>query len=198
MKADYWNPDMSPLARRWWTITIRGIAAILFGVILLVAPRLGLLTLIIVWGAYAFADGIFNLVLAARGAQNWGWLLFEGVISILAGVVTFLWPGITALALLAVIAVWAIITGIAELGAAARLRRHIRGEWMLIATGILSVAFGVLLLVYPREGALSLVMVIGVYAIIFGGLLVGLSVRLHSWQRTSARPIPTGGTPTPA
>ena len=189
---------MTPLARRWWTLTVRGIAAILFGVALLAAPGIGLLTLVILWGAYAFADGVFNLVLAVRGAQNWGWLLFEGVISILAGVVAFLWPGITAMALLVVIAVWAFITGIAEIAAAIRLRRHIRGEWMLIATGILSIALGVLLILYPRAGALSMVSVIGVYAIIFGGLEIGLSLRLHSWQRTSARPIPTGGTPTPA
>jgi uncharacterized membrane protein HdeD (DUF308 family) len=189
---------MGPLAARWWTVTIRGIAAILFGVALLVSPRIGLLTLVILWGAYAFADGIFNLVLAARGAQNWGWLLFEGVVSILAGVVAFLWPAITALALLAVIAVWAIITGIAEIAAAIRLRKHIQGEWVLASSGVLSIAFGILMLLFPGAGALGLVWAIGVYAILFGGLLVGLSLRLHEWQRTSARPLPTGGTPTPA
>jgi uncharacterized membrane protein HdeD (DUF308 family) len=173
--------------------------AILFGVALLVSPSMGLLTLVILWGAYAFADGIFNLVLAARGAQHWGWLLFEGIVSILAGVVTFLYPGITGLALLAVIAVWAIITGIAEIGAGIRLRKQIRGEWMLILAGILSIAFGILVIMYPGAGALGLVTVIAMYAILFGALLVGLSLRLHSFQkRTTAGPVPTGGTPTPA
>jgi len=193
--------DLNAVARRWWAIVIRGLAAILFGVLTFVAPGAGLFVLVLFWGAYALVDGVFNLVLAIRGAgilRGWGWLLFEGLVSIAAGLITFVWPGITAIALAAVIAVWAIVTGIAEIATAIRLRRLIRGEWLLALSGILSIVFGVLLLARPQAGALAVAWIIGAYAIVFGALLVGVGVRVHRWVKSAEHLIPTGGTPTHA
>lgn len=201
MNADYANLNVNALAARWWVLVIRGIAAILFGILAIVVPGASLLALVIIWGVYALVDGVFSLILAARGARagrSWGWLLFGGIVGIAAGVVAFAWPGITAMVLLFVIAFWAVLTGIAEIAAAIWLRREISGEWLLVTSGILSIIFGVLLLLFPGAGALAVVWMIGAYAIIYGALLIGLGVRLHRWDRSHERPLPTGGTPTPA
>lgn len=192
----YTNPNIDQLAERWWTLVIRGAAAVLFGVLTFVAPALSLVALVLLWGAYAVVDGVFNLIAALRGAragQRWGWLLFEGIVSVAAGAVTFFWPAITALALLAVIGVWAVLTGVAEIAAAIRLRQQIRGEWLLAASGILSLAFGALMFLLPAAGALALLWMIGAYAIAFGVLLAGLGVRLQRWRRGTGRSIPSGG-----
>ncbi len=193
--------DLSAIASRWWALVVRGLAAIAFGVLVIAAPGIGLLALVYLWGAYALADGVFNIVLAVRGARTvrgWGWFLFEGICSIAAGVVTVVWPGITALGLLVVIALWAIVTGVAEIVTATRLRRILRGEWLLALSGVLSIAFGVLLLARPGAGALAVAWLIGAYAILFGALLVGVGMRLHRWGKTAERAMPTGGTPTHA
>jgi uncharacterized membrane protein HdeD (DUF308 family) len=185
MNRDSGTLDVRALTTHWWALVVRGIAAILFGVLAFLAPGLSLLVLIIAFGAYALVDGLFSLVVAGRvGAhgRSFGWLLFAGIIGIAAGIVTFAWPRITALALLAVIAFWALFTGAAEIAAAVRIRRHVHGEWMLATGGVLSIAFGVLLLMFPSAGALAMVWMIGGYAILFGVLLVGLGVRLHHWE----------------
>jgi uncharacterized membrane protein HdeD (DUF308 family) len=195
---EYTNAHIAQLTDRWWMLMIRGAAAILFGVLTFVAPGISLVALVIVWGIYALVDGAFNLMTALRGARTgrrWGWLMFEGIVSIAAGILTFLWPGITALALLAVIAVWAMLTGIAEIAAAVRLRKHIQGEWLLALTGVLSIVFGALLLLSPGTGALALLWMIGTYAIVFGLLLGALGLRLHSWGRAAGRPLPSDGAP---
>ncbi len=189
------------LAQRWWLVLLRGFAAILFGVLAFMAPAIGLLMLVILFGAYAIADGVFNLsagFAGARSGRRWGALIVEGILSLAAGVLAFVWPGITAIALLWVIAFWAVATGIAEIAAAIRLRRMIRDEWLLVATGLLSIAFGVILFARPGAGALALVLWIGAYAIVFGGLLVGLSFRLRSLAHAHRRPAPTRGVPAPA
>lgn len=181
-----------PFTIRWWALVIRGLAAIAFGVLTFARPSISLLTLVFLWGAYAIVDGLFAVVLSIRGARllpGWGWLLAEGLLGIGAGVVTFLWPGITGLVLLFVIATWAVLTGIAEIATAIRLRRYVRGEWMLAVTGVLSVAFGVLLAVNPGPGALAVTWLIGGYAIVFGALLVGLGVRLHRFIRIADHPM---------
>lgn len=193
--------DLSAIAPRWWALVVRGLAAIAFGVLVIVAPGVSLLALVYLWGAYALADGVFNIVLAVRGARavrGWGWFLFEGICSIAAGVVTFIWPGITALGLLFVIALWAIVTGVAEIVTATRLRRVLRGEWLLALSGVLSIAFGVVLFARPGAGALAVAWLIGAYAILFGGLLIGLGMRLHRWGKSAERAMPAGGTPTHA
>jgi len=186
------------LADRWRTLVLRGVAAVIFGVLTFIAPGASLFALVVLFGAYAIVNGFLNLVLAARtpgGEPRWGSLVFESIASIFAGALTLLWPGITALVLLLVIAGWAIATGIAQVIAAVRLRKQIRGEWLLALSGVLSVAFGVLLLLFPRAGALAVVIWIGAYAIAFGALLIALGLRLRSWGRPSTREAPPGAVP---
>jgi uncharacterized membrane protein HdeD (DUF308 family) len=193
--------NVNAFAPRWWMIVIRGIAAILFGVLTFALPRIGLLTLVTLWGAYVLVDGFFAVMAAGRAGRagfSWGWMLFEGLVSIAAGVVAFLWPGITALVLLFVIAVRAVIIGIAEIAEAIWLRREIRNEWLLGLSGLLSIVFGALLFWSPAAGALAVLWLIGAYAIVFGVLLVALGLRLHHWMRRRERQFPMGGAPRPA
>jgi uncharacterized membrane protein HdeD (DUF308 family) len=194
------NVNVDQLAERWWALVVRGMAAILFGALAFALPGISLLALLMVWAAYALVDGALNLVLAARSAKagrRWGWLVFEGIASIAAAVVAVLWPGITAWALLMVIAAWAVVTGIAEIAVAIRLRRQLHGEWLLALSGALSIAFGVLLMAYPAAGVLAVLWMVGAYAILFGVLLIGLGWRLHAWHR-SVHPGTHGGLPTSA
>ncbi|HEX5962620.1 MAG TPA: HdeD family acid-resistance protein [Gemmatimonadales bacterium] len=174
--------DVDSLARNWWVVLIRGLIGILFGLVTFFAPAISLAALVIVFGAYAFADGVFAIISAVRrrGTDRWWLLLLEGVVGIAAGVVTLLWPGITALALLYLIAAWALVTGALEIAAAIRLRKAITGEWLLALSGVVSIALGVMLALFPGPGALALVIWIGAYAFVFGALLIGLSFRLRS------------------
>jgi uncharacterized membrane protein HdeD (DUF308 family) len=188
--------DAMALADRWWSLALRGAAAILFGAITLFAPGIGLFTLVILFGAYAVVDGAFNLVMASRGARRgkpWGSLVFQGLASLIAGVLTFVWPKITALVLVLLISAWAVVTGISAIVAAIRLRKHIRGEWLLGLSGILSIAFGVLLFLFPAAGALTLAIWVGAYALVTGVLLLVLGFRLRKWRGPRERHVPTGG-----
>jgi uncharacterized membrane protein HdeD (DUF308 family) len=154
-----------------------------FGLVTFFAPGISLAALVLVFGAYAFADGVLAIISAIRRERpgdRWWLLLLEGIAGIGAGIVTLLWPGITALVLLYVIAAWALVTGVLEIAAAIRLRKAIKGEWLLILSGILSVALGVLLVLFPGPGALALVIWIGAYAFVFGALLLALGLRLRS------------------
>lgn len=172
------------LARNWWTLVIRGVAAVAFGFATLAWPNLTLTVLIAMFGAYALVDGIFNLVGAIRGAthrkERWGWMFVQGLVSLAAGFVTLLWPGLTAIALLYWIAAWAVVTGVLEIVTAIRLRKEVRGEWLLVLGGIASIVFGALLFASPGLGALAVVIWIGAYAIVFGALNIGLGFRLRS------------------
>jgi uncharacterized membrane protein HdeD (DUF308 family) len=195
------NESMHSVASRWWTLVVRGIAAIVFGVLTFTIPRISLMALVMLWAIYTLVDGVFALAMAARrgrAGQTWGTLLFEGLVGVAAGVVTFAWPGITALALLIVIAARAIMTGIAEIAAAIALRKHIHGEWMLAAGGLLSIAFGVLLLAFPAAGALAVITLIGAYAILFGALMIGLGLRVRRFHHPHEPMMHGGGTPRPA
>jgi uncharacterized membrane protein HdeD (DUF308 family) len=187
MSVDYGtNPSL--LADRWPMILGRGIVAILFGIVAIMFPGLSLLSLVMLWGTYALVDGVLNLLAApinARSGRRWGWLLFEGIASIAAGLMTFVWPGITTLVVLMVIAARAVLGGIAEIFSAVRLRHQIEDEWWLASAGALSVSFGVLMFLFPRAGALGLLWVIAVYAIAFGSLLVGLGLKLNRWGPAS-------------
>jgi uncharacterized membrane protein HdeD (DUF308 family) len=185
MSPDLAESYLDAVAARWWSPVIRGIAAILFGILSLAVPGASLGVLVLLWGVYAIVDGGVNIALAVQRGQaggRWGWFLFEGLVSIAAGVLTFAWPQITAVVLLFVIAVWAIATGIAEVAAAITLRGVLGSEWLLGLGGVLSIAFGALLFARPAAGALAVVGAIGIYAIMFGALLVGLGVRLHRWH----------------
>ena len=174
------------LARNWWVLALRGVLAIIFGILASIWPGLTLFVLITLFGAYALVDGIFAVIagIASYGrSERWWAVLLEGVAGIILGVMTFLWPGTTALVLVYFIAAWALITGIFELAAAIRLRKEIEGEWMLILSGILSMLFGLFLFVAPGAGALGLTLVIGAYAIMWGILLLILAFRLRSLPR---------------
>jgi uncharacterized membrane protein HdeD (DUF308 family) len=173
---------LEKISRNWWLYAVRGVLAIIFGVVAFARPEQALQALVLVFGAYAFVDGIFAIVagIAARGYfERWWAVLLEGVAGVVIGLLTFFWPNITALALLYYIAAWALITGIFEIVAAIQLRRVITGEWMLILSGVLSIVFGALLFVFPGAGAVSLVWLIGVYATIFGIALIVLAFRLR-------------------
>jgi uncharacterized membrane protein HdeD (DUF308 family) len=181
--------DIDTLSRNWWLVALRGLAGILFGIITFMAPGITLAVLVILFGAYAFADGVLAIVSAVRrrgATDRWGNLLLEGVVGVAAGLVTLFWPGITALTLLYVIAFWALLTGVLEIAAAIRLRKVITGEWLLALGGIASIVFGVVIAFFPAAGALALVLWIGAYALIFGALLLALSFRLRSHGRHHA------------
>lgn len=168
------------MARDWWVLVLRGIAAVILGVAVLAMPGIALSVLVMLWGAYAVVDGIFALVMAFQGRTTNRWITgLEGVVSILAGLAAFFWPGITAVALLYVVAIWAILTGILELVAAFQLRKEISDEFWLGLSGVLSVVFGVLLIFFPGTGMLSLLWLLGVYEIAFGISLVVLGFRLR-------------------
>jgi uncharacterized membrane protein HdeD (DUF308 family) len=170
------------LADNWWLLLLRGIAAIAFGILAFMWPVLTLLTLIFLWGAYAVVDGVLALWGAIAGPKGYMgsrlWLAIVGIAGVLAGLLAFAWPGVTALVLLLFIAIWAIIIGVMQIWGAIQLRKEIEGEWLLILSGLLSVAFGVLLLVQPGAGALAVVWIIGWYAILAGCLYIALAFRL--------------------
>jgi uncharacterized membrane protein HdeD (DUF308 family) len=167
----------------WWALALRGAIAILFGLAALLRPGIALEALILLFGAYALVDGVFSIVGVFGGTRSGTprWiLLVEGVAGILAGVIAFVFPILTAVVFLYLIAAWAIVTGIAEIATAIRLRQEIRGEWALIVGGVLSVLFGVLLgVVGPFAGLLSLIWLIGAYAIAFGVLLLVTAFRVR-------------------
>jgi uncharacterized membrane protein HdeD (DUF308 family) len=168
------------LARNWWALALRGALAVLFGVMAWIWPDLTVRVLVLLFGAYALVDGVFALYAAFTGAADRRWaLLFEAVVGIGAGIVTFVWPDLTALTLLYIIASWAVITGLFEIVAAVQLRREIEGEVFLALGGLLSILFGVLLFVFPGEGAVALAWLIGAYAVVFGVALIALGLRLR-------------------
>jgi uncharacterized membrane protein HdeD (DUF308 family) len=171
------------LARRWWALALRGLLAVLFGILTFIIPGLTLFSLVLLFGAYAILEGVFNVLSAMRAPRQHWPLLLEGIVGIIAGFLTFAWPGITALILLYVIGFWAIFTGILEIAAGIRLRKHIDNEWLLILMGVLSVGFGLLLLVFPGAGALAIVLWIGAYALVFGIALIALAFRLRPLAR---------------
>src|SRR5258708_11237033 len=159
------------ISAKWWSFVVRGLLAFVFGILAFIMPGPTLLGLVLLFGIYSIADGIFNIMGAftvEREQTRWWVLLIEGIVSIAAGVIAFVLPGLTALALLFLIAAWAIVTGVLEIAAAIRLRRHIKGEWLLALAGVLSVVFGVLIALRPGVGALAIVWWIGAYAIAFG------------------------------
>lgn len=182
------NPGTG-LAWNWWALALRGVAAILFGILALIMPGVTLAALVLLFGAYAIVDGVFNIVAAVTGRTGpspWWALLLAGLVSIGAGLVAFFLPGLTALTLVFLVGAWAVVRGILEILAAIRLRKEIDNEWWLGLSGALSLAFGILVMLAPAAGALAMVLWIGVYALIVGVVLVALGVRLRG-SRDEAR-----------
>jgi uncharacterized membrane protein HdeD (DUF308 family) len=176
------------LRQNWWAIAVRGLIGILMGIIAFLLPLPSMVALVWLFGAYAFLDGLFNLVTVWRRGQirPWWAMALEAVMGIGAGVISFIWPTITALALVYLIATWAIATGILEIVAAIRLRKEIEGEWVLALTGIFSIALGVMFLIAPEAGAVMLAWLWGAYTAAFGILLIWLSLKLRARrERTS-------------
>lgn len=171
------------LARNWWMFLIRGLVAILFGVIAFLWPGATLLAIGILFGAYALVDGIFAIVATVRAVgahQRWWPFLLEGIVGILIAAVTFYDIRITLLALYFTIAAWAFLTGIFEIVAAIQLRKQIKNEIWLIIGGIASIAFGVLMVVYPLAGVLAIIWLIAAYAIVFGLIMIAFAFRLRN------------------
>ena len=168
---------------------IRGICAIALGISAIALPEITLWALIVVFGAFAIVDGVTGILLGLRGEPNgtvWWTMVLFGVLAIGAGVTAFAWPQLTALLLLTIIAVWAIIRGVLEIAAAIALRKEIDDEWVLGLSGLLSLAFGVLLMWRPGEGALALVLLIGAYMVAVGIMAVALSLRLRRMHHKMA------------
>lgn len=180
------------LSDAWWALVLRGFVAVLFGVMALVWPGIGLLVLAVLFGAYALLDGAFSIagaIGAIRRHERWWTLALIGVISLAAGVITLTWPGLTLLALFFILAARAVLIGIVEVVMAVALRKEIRGEWVLIVEGLASIAFGVLFFIWPLAGALAILWVVAAYAIIIGMLSIGLGFRVHHMAAEAARPI---------
>ena len=176
------------LARNWWSLVIRGLAGIAFGVITFLWPGITLAALVFLFAAYALIDGVMSIVGAVRAAERherWGVLVFEGLAGLAACALTVLWPTITVLALVIVIGAWAIVTGVLEIAAAIRLRQYISGEWLLALAGAASVIFGFLILFMPIAGALVVALWVGAYAFIFGIIEVVLGIRLRGFSGLS-------------
>jgi uncharacterized membrane protein HdeD (DUF308 family) len=176
------------LSRNWWLIVLRGVCAIVFGILAFISPRATLQALILLWGAYAFISGLLAFAGALFGSSGTPWwvLVLEGVVSIAAAAVAIFLPGLTAIGLLYLMAGWAIITGALEIEAAIELRREIKGEVWLALAGIASILFGLLLIMRPGVGVLAVIWMIGAYAIAFGGILVVLGFRVKGMHLRTA------------
>jgi len=170
--------------RNWWLMLLRGLAAIGFGILVITKPQISLQVLVYLFGVYVLVEGILGVALAIQGRNeidSWGVLLLWGLLGVAVGILAFSRPDLTALALLFYIALWAIATGVLEIAAAIRLREVLQNEWLLILAGIVSVAFGVWLVARPEAGALAVLWAIGIYAIVFGVLVVLFAFKIRSY-----------------
>jgi uncharacterized membrane protein HdeD (DUF308 family) len=173
-------------ARDWRIFLASGIIAVLFGILTLIWPHITLLVLIVLFGIYAIVNGLLSFGRAFSAGErglSWVWPVLGGVVGIAAGVVAFVWPGLTAVALLFLIGIWAVLSGIAEIIAGIALRHEISNEWLLIVGGVISVLFGFLVLIRPGAGALAIIWLIGLYAIVIGLAHIVLAFRLRDWQQ---------------
>ncbi len=177
------------LARNWWAFLLRGILALIFGVVALVFPASAFISLVLVFGIFSLVDGAFALASAFTSnakSENWWWIILGGILGIVIGVLTVLQPAAMGNAWLLLIAVWAIVTGIFDIITAIRIRKQIEGELWMILGGLASVAFGVLILVYPDSGVFAVGSLIGIYAILFGVTFIALALRLRKHRSHAA------------
>ena len=182
---------LEKLTRNWWAVVLRGLIAILFGIFAIARPGLTVGAFVMLFAVYALLDGLFAVAAALGGGTGTPWwaLIARGVFSILAAAVAFFYPGLTAIALLYVIAFWAILIGLVEITVAIRLRKEISGELFLAIAGVLSILFGLFLIARPGTGALAVITIIGCYAIVFGIMVMVLGFRLKGLRnRLGAQP----------
>ncbi len=185
---------LEQLRRNWWLVALRGVAGLLFGIAAFAWPGIGLLVLVTLFGAYALVDGVLAIGSAVRhrrASRRWWVTLLEGIVGVVAGLVAWFLPGLTAVALVFVVAAWALVTGALAIAAAIRLRKEIHGEWVLALSGALSILLGVLLFLRPQAGALALLWLIAAYAVVSGALLLAFSF----WLRGLGREAPPHGLP---
>lgn len=176
---------LARLARNWWMFALRGLIALLFSLVALLQPNLTLTALVLLFGAFALLDGVFAIAsaIANRVPEYRGWVLFEGITGVIIGVVTVVFPNITELVLLYLIAGWSIVTGLFEILAAIDLHQVIEREWWLVLSGILSTTFGILVALQPQAGAIAITWMLGLYAILFGAILLILAFRLQNLHK---------------
>ena len=189
------GPAAETLIQNWWLFTLRGVLGIIFGILALIFPGPTILSLVLLFSAYMLVDGIFGIISAVRAIRRkedrWGLLIFEGLLSVATGILAFLWPGLTVVAFVWLIAAWAIVSG--GLMTAAGFRLNIEhGRWWLVLGGLLSVAYGVLLIITPLIGAVVLTWWLGAYALVFGVALVIFSLKLRSRQHERVSPTAVG------
>lgn len=184
------DPLNSVLAQNWWAIAIRGVIGILFGIIAFAYTGVTILSLVLVFAAYTLVDGVFAIIAAVRAARRhdrWGWLTFEGIAGIVTAAIAVAVPGITVLAFVLLVATWAVVTGVLEIGAAFRLNIE-HGRIWLVLGGIASIVFGVLMFIAPMAGAVVLTWWLGAYELVFGVVLLVLAFRLRSRRMHDAPP----------
>ena len=189
------GPAAETLVQNWWLFTLRGVLGIIFGILALIFPGPTILSLVLLFSAYMLVDGIFGIISAVRAIRRkedrWGLLIFEGLLDIATGVVAFLWPGLTVVAFVWLIGAWAIVSG--GLMTAAGFRLNIEhGRWWLVLGGLLSLAYGVLLIITPLIGAVVFTWWLGAYALVFGVALVIFSLKLRSRQHERVSPTAVG------
>jgi uncharacterized membrane protein HdeD (DUF308 family) len=191
------HPAAQTLVQNWWLFLLRGILGIIFGLLALIFPGPTMLSLVLLFSAYMLVDGIFAIVSAVRAIRHeqdrWGLLVFEGLLNIATGIIAFLWPGITVLAFVLLVAAWAIVSGALMTTAGFRLNTN-HGRWWLILGGLLSLAYGALLFITPLIGAIVLTWWLGAYALAFGIALVIFSFKLRSRQNERVSPTAVGTT----
>lgn len=173
----------------WWALALRGVAAVLLGIITFLMPIATLAALVTVFGAYALLDGLFAIAAAIKGVrkhERWGWMLTEGVVGVIAGLIALFFPPVGALALAWLLAGWALATGILEITAAVTLRKVMSGEWLLLLAGVLSVLLGIIIAVSPGVGAVLIVSWVGAYALLYGIVTLTLAIRVRRWTRIHA------------
>lgn len=177
------HPLSDALAARWWAIVLRGLCSLLFGLFALLRPDAGLVALTLAFGIFILSDGILSILAAFRGdlPEDRGWLAVSGAVGMAAGAAIVLMPELTATLVVLFVAVWAMSVGGVEIAAAIKLRREMTREWLLVAAGVLSLLFGILIALAPAEGAFILVFLIAMASIVRGTFLISLGIRLRGW-----------------